>query len=113
MPAFAPRSVIRSHAARMQSAHEAHALEVVIIAGVSYPAEVVLQPIEPMTDAATGSVHLVERGSAKIRKHLLPSPPARDSVLRINAIDYLVQFCGASPNAAAWKIQFHRLPPSV
>jgi hypothetical protein len=110
MPASAPRSSILAHATRLQIAKESQTGGRVILAGVEYPAEYHIGAAEPEQDER-GRVSIVERGWVKIRKALLAAVPKRGAVLQLGGVDYYTDSTTAAPNAAAWKITFHRLAP--
>lgn len=112
MPAFPPRSAIVASLGRGQDARDAHAAGKVVLAGVEYACEVHLGPLKPEEEAGGGGVFMVQRGRAVIRKTALQHPPARDSVIRVNDVEYQVEDVGGHDgHEPSWVIPFNRIPP--
>lgn len=113
MPAFPPRSSIKQSLQRGQAARDAHAAGSVVIAGTSYECELHLGALRPETEAESGAVMLVQRGRAVISKSRMPSPPARDTVLRIGEVEFTVEDVGGhDAHEPSWVIPFTRIPPA-
>lgn len=96
---------------RKQTAAEIVKPLTAVIAGTSYACSGSILQVQPeMRSDGTGSV-MAQRAIAIIRKTLLTTAPARESVVKLNNIPFTLDSIGGQNSFdVAWKLNLVRIP---
>lgn len=111
MPAFPPPSALTAHRELHHSARIATRPGVLVIAGISYAAEIYIGPVEYETSPDGSGALLVQRMTARVLKTALTTAPARQTVITAQSLRFESgKVEGQLTTEPAWLIHGIRLP---